>query len=57
MSRNIGKNKIHFINAYGPQEEESGGDPEKIDGFYRYFDLVIKEALFSNKYICIEISE
>ena len=51
----VGNLNVHFINAYGPQEEETGGDPEKIDKFYRYLDLVIKEALFSNRCICIQM--
>ena len=51
----LGSLTVRFINAYGPQEEESGGDAEKIKSFYSKLDLVIKEAIFAEVLICIEM--
>ena len=51
----VGNLKTRFINAYGPQEEESGGDKGKVDDFYLYMDLVIKDAKSASKVVCIQM--
>ena len=43
----LGKYKVRFLNAYGPQEIECGEERERIKGFYNQLDLNIKDALMS----------
>ena len=51
----LGNKVTRFINAYGPQEEEAGGNKEKVKEFYQYLDLVIKEAKFTKRLICLQM--
>ena len=49
------KYKVRLINAYGPQEEEAGEDKDKIKMFYNQLDLDVKEALFSDAMVCLQL--
>ena len=51
----VGNRSTRFINAYGPQEEDAGGSKERINDFYQYLDLVIKEAKFSARLVCLQM--
>ena len=48
----LGKQRIRFINAYGPQETAS--KEAKID-FFSLLDQEIQLAIDSGKYICVEL--